>query len=114
MQCCRPPWYNKAMAIPTAAKADSDWIVFYGICTGYALGPYSSGAGGPYGPSLGQFTDHPQQAIGWPTREEAERIVALVGHTDARVVQRCKAIAKWEKGVGRGMEAADWGTSWVR
>ena len=114
MQCCRPPWYNKAMANPTAAKADSDWIVFYGICTGYALGPYSSGAGGPYGPSLGQFTDHPQQAIGWPTREEAERIVALVGHSDARVVQRCKAIANWAKGVGRGMEAADWGTTWVR
>lgn len=89
---------------------DTDWIVYYGITTGYALGPYHAPSGSPYPPSLGQLTDHPQQAIGWATREEAERVVALVGHGDARVVQRSAAIASWQKGVGRDMGGADWGT----
>ena len=26
---------------------DTDWIVYYGITTGYALGPYCDGAGSP-------------------------------------------------------------------
>ncbi len=87
---------------------DTDWIVFYGISTGYALGPYK--ASSIYGPSLGQFTDHPQQAIGWATRVEAERVVSAAGHTEARVVQRSAAIASWKKGVGRDMDSVDWGT----
>lgn len=87
---------------------DTDWIVFYGISSGYALGPYR--AVSLYGPSLGQFTDHPQQAIGWATREEAERVVSQAGHTEARVVQRSAAIAAWKKGVGRDMASVDWGT----
>lgn len=104
MQSALLVWYICLMA------NDTDWIVFYGISSGYALGPYHDNAGSPYPPSPGGFTDHPQQAIGWATREEAERVVALVGHGDARIVQRGKAIASWRKGVGRGMDSADWGT----
>ena len=88
---------------------DTDWIIFYGICAGYALGPYEAVT--PYGPCVGQFTDHPQLAIGWESREAAERIVSLLGDKEARVVQRSKAIAAWRKGVGRSMDTADWGTT---
>ena len=93
-------------------SSDSDWIIFYGITTGYALGPFCSRPGGPFPYSLGQLTDHPQHAIGWVEKGDAERACTLCGG-GGKVMLRSVAIAQWnhpEKGLGPTMGVIDWGT----
>ena len=91
--------------------SDSDWIIYYGITSGYALGPFCSNPGSPFPYSLGQLTDHPQQAIGWRTREAAEAVLSQMGHSGAKVVSRGEAIASWggKRGLGPTMGTVDWG-----
>ena len=100
------------------ATNNTDWIIFYGPYSGYALGPFCSNPSSPWPFTLGSTTDHPQQAIGWSEREGAESALAACGYATAaarkrKIMQRGEAIRRWEAspGLGASMGVVDWGTS---
>lgn len=92
---------------------NTDWIIYYGACSGYALGPFYSNPSSPWPFSLGSTTDHPQQAIGWSERETAVSALAACGsnHAATKIMQRGDAIRRWEASLGIYMGVVDWGTS---
>lgn len=96
----------------TIVRSPSDWIIFFGPTSSYALGPIAYGEGTPFKTSCGHYTDHPQLAIGWASREEAEAALAAIGSpSKAKVVQRAAAEARWTRGLGTSMGRVDWGST---